>query len=120
MILADTSVWIAHLRAGEPRLRALLEEGQVLLHPFVLGELACGNLRKRAEVLAHLRRLDAVPPVSDEEAHRLLEHHHLAGKGLGWVDVHLLASCLVAGAKLWTFDRRLAETAEELGLAGER
>ena len=118
MILADTSVWIAHLRAGEPRLRALLEDGQVMVHPFVLGELACGNLRKRADALAHLRRLDAVPLVSDAEAHRLLELHRLMGKGLGWVDVHLLASCLVSRVTLWTLDRRLAITAEALGLAG--
>lgn len=118
MILADTSVWIAHLRAGEPRLRSLLEDGQVTLHPFVLGELACGNLWRRPEVLAHLRRLTSIPEVSDAEAHRVLELHKLMGKGLGWVDVHLLASCLVARVTLWTLDRRLAMTAEALGLAG--
>ena len=118
MILVDTSVWIAHLRAAEPRLSGLLEDGQVLVHPFVLGELACGNLRHRADVLAHVRRLSAAPLVSNEEAHRLLELGKLMGKGLGWVDIHLLASCLVARAALWTLDRRLARSAEVLGLAG--
>ena len=118
MILVDTSVWIAHLRALEPRLGALLEDGQVLVHPFVLGELACGNLRRRATVLAHLRRLTTAPLVSNEEAHRLLEQRKLMGKGLGWVDIHLLASCVVTRAGLWTLDRRLAKTSEALGLAG--
>ena len=118
MILVDTAVWIGHLRTAEPRLSVLLEEGQVLVHPFVLGELACGTLRRRAEVLAHMRRLTTAPLVSNEEAHRVLELRKLMGKGLGWVDIHLLASCLVARAALWTLDRRLAQSAEVLGLAG--
>ncbi len=116
MILVDTSVWVAHLRTAEPRLAGLLEDGQVLVHPFVLGELACGTLRRRQQVLAYVGRLDSAPLASNEEAHRLIELRRLMGRGLGWVDVHLLASCIMAGAGLWSLDRRLARVADTLGV----
>ena len=117
MILVDTSVWIDHLRAGEPRLAALLERGRVLMHPFVVGELACGDLRRRVEVLRCLRELPRVPVAGDDEALGFIEAHRLMGKGIGWIDVHLLAAVALApGARLWTRDRRLAGVARALGV----
>jgi hypothetical protein len=117
MILVDTSVWIQHLGRTEPRLTELLADGQVLIHPFVMGELACGTLRRRQEVLSLIGHLDAAPSAGDGEALRLIEQRRLMGRGLGWVDVHLLASCLLAGVRLWSLDRRLAQAAETLGVA---
>ncbi|HKI98262.1 MAG TPA: type II toxin-antitoxin system VapC family toxin, partial [bacterium] len=96
MILVDTSVWIDHLRKGTPALAALLEEGQVLMHWFVLGELACGNLRNREEVLRLLGELAMAPSVTDAEARAFIERHALMGKGIGYIDVHLLASTALA------------------------
>lgn len=116
MVLVDTSVWVAHLRQGDPHLGTLLEGGEVLVHPFVTGELACGNLKHRPRVLDLMDRLPRLDPVSDAEALHLVETRRLMGKGLGWVDVHLLASCVVAGARLWTLDRALATTATGLGV----
>ncbi len=118
MILVDTSVWIDHLRSGEPALATALEGGRVLMHPFVLGELACGNLKNRSEVLWLLRDLPAAPTATDPEALVLIERRALMGRGIGYIDVHLLASTVLEGvARLWTRDRRLAETAAELELA---
>jgi len=111
MVLVDTSVWIDHFRRRSERLAFLLENGLVACHPFVIGELACGTLACREEVLGHLERLPALEPVSHEEALRLVEAHHLAGSGLGWVDVHLLASARVSGTEFWTADRRLKQAA---------
>lgn len=120
MIIADTSVWIEHLRHGEPRLRAALEADDVLMHPFVIGELACGNLRARATVLDLLRRLPSAPLASELEAHALVERRALMGRGIGWVDVHLLASAAIAApARLLTRDKRLAAVAYELTLGAE-
>jgi predicted nucleic acid-binding protein len=117
VILVDTSVWIRHFAATEPRLAGLLEDGQVMVHPYVVGELACGTLRKRQEILSLLDRLDSVPVASDGEARRLIELRRLMGRGLGWVDAHLLASCLLAGVQVWSLDRRLARVAEMLELS---
>jgi predicted nucleic acid-binding protein len=116
-MLVDTSGWIRHFAATEPRLGGLLEDGQVMVHPFVIGELACGTLRKRQEVLALLDRLDSVPVASDGETRRLIELRRLMGRGLGWEDAHLLASCLLAGVQLWSLDRRLVRVAEMLELS---
>lgn len=117
MILVDTSVWIDHLRTGEPHLVALLERSQVLMHPFVLGELACGNLRRRADVLRHLGALPRSPVATDDEVLRFIEVHRLMGKGIGWIDVHLLAAvALSPGTRLWTRDRRLDTVARTLGI----
>lgn len=115
-MLVDTSVWIAHLRGGEDRLGTLLADGVVVTHPFVVGEMACGVSNSRGEVLSLLRRLDAAPVARHEEAMSVLERHRLAGRGLGWVDVHLLASALLAGVGLWTRDRALAMAAADLGV----
>lgn len=118
MILADTSVWIEHLRRGEPRLRAALEAERVLVHPYVIGELACGNLREREAVLDLLHRLPVAPLATDGEAHALLDRRSLLGRGIGWIDVHLLASTAIAAtARLWTHDKRLAAVATELKLS---
>lgn len=117
MILVDTSVWIDHFRRGEPELARLLDRGQVLMHPFVVGELACGNLRNRDEVLDLLERLPRAATASEIEARLFLERHVLMGRGLGYIDVHLLASvALDATAHFWTKDRRLAAAAADLGL----
>ena len=118
MILADTSVWIEHLRHGGPRLRSKLEAARVLMHPFVIGELACGNLRERASLLELLGRLPVTPIATEQEAHALLERRDLMGRGIGWIDIHLLAStAMAAPARLWTHDKRLAMIAAQLKLA---
>jgi len=118
VILVDTSVWIDHLRSGEPALARVLEGGRVLMHPFVLGELACGNLESHGEVLRLLGDLPAAPTATDPEALGLIERRALMGRGIGYVDVHLLASTALTGvARLWTRDRRLAAVAAELELA---
>lgn len=117
MILVDTSVWIEHFRVGRPDLRALLEDGRVHCHPFVIGELACGNLPRRDEILDLLSRLPSADVVDHYEAFTLLSRRHLAGKGIGWIDVHLLASALVSNVSLWTFDQRLSAAARQLRVA---
>jgi predicted nucleic acid-binding protein len=117
MVLVDTSVWIDHLRRRSDRLSGLLEEGLVACHPFVVGELACGHLARREELLGLLQRLPPVEPVSHEEALGLVSAHQLAGSGLGWIDVHLLASARISGARFWTADRRLAAAAASLAIA---
>ncbi len=117
MVLVDTSVWIDHFRAGEARLARLLEDAEVVMHPFVVGELACGNLRNRREILSLLSDLPRVAPVSDDEALFFIERHRLHGRGLGLIDVHLLASCAVEGSGLWSKDVRLMKTAKDLKLA---
>jgi predicted nucleic acid-binding protein len=117
MILVDTSVWIDHLHKSEPTLVAALEAGQVLMHPFVVGELACGNLNNRTELLALLRDLPPAPVASDAEALGFIDRHQLMGRGIGFLDVHLLASvALAADASLWTRDKRLEKVAETLKL----
>jgi predicted nucleic acid-binding protein len=118
MILVDTSVWIDHLRSGEPSLAAALESGRVLMHPFVLGELACGNLKNRSEVLRLMGDLPTAPTATDPEALDFIERRALMGRGIGYIDVHLLASAALDGvARLWTRDRRLSAAAAELELA---
>jgi predicted nucleic acid-binding protein len=118
VILVDTSVWVDHLRSGEPALATALEGGRVLMHPFVLGELACGNLENRGEVLRLLGDLPATPTATNPEVLSFIERRALMGRGIGYVDVHLLASAVLAGvAWFWTRDRRLATVAAELELA---
>jgi predicted nucleic acid-binding protein len=116
MVLADTSVWIEHFRRREPALAGLLSEGIVLMHPFVAGELACGNLKHRAAILPYLQVLPLVRLASNAEVMHLIEDRRLWGGGLGWVDAHLLASALLSACQFWTRDARLAKAARELGL----
>jgi len=117
MILADTSVWIEHLRLGNTPLGPLLNEGLIAMHPFIAGELACGNLKSRNTFLSYLQVLPQLKTASDSEAMILVESRHLWGKGLGWIDIHLLASALLSGCRLWSLDRRLQAVAHSLGLA---
>jgi predicted nucleic acid-binding protein len=120
VILVDTSVWVEHLRSGNAALAGELEAERVLAHPFVIGELACGTLRNRREVLDLLGRLPSAPMATHGEALDFLERRALMGRGVGFVDVHLLASvALAAPARLWTRDRRLAAIAIDLGLASQ-
>jgi len=114
MILVETSVWIEHLRMGSERLRSLLYNEQVLCHPFVVGELACGTLHNRQEILSTLRALPEAHVAEQEEVLRFLEARRLYGRGLGWVDAHLLASALLTQCTLWTLDRPLRRAAAAL------
>jgi predicted nucleic acid-binding protein len=116
VILVDTSVWVEHLRRGLPRLASLLQDGEVLIHPWVIGELACGTLRNRQEVLELLQGLPTATVASDAEVLLLIERDRLMGRGIGYVDVHLLASARLSHCRLWTQDRRMASVAEELGI----
>ena len=119
MILVDTSIWIDHLRTGNPKLAALLQNGQVLVHPFVLGELALANLARRNEILGLLGNLSQVTTATDTEVLVLIEYHRLFGRGIGFIDAHLLAATfLTPETGLWTRDRRLAAVSLGLGLAG--
>ena len=117
MVLVDTSVWVDHLRRGNDDLVTLLEEAQSLCHPFVIGELACGNLSQRDRILSLLGALPQAPVAEHAEVLELVESRRLHGQGLGWIDMHLLASALLAGCPLWTLDRRLASAARKLGAA---
>ncbi len=118
MVLVDTSVWVAHLRADLPRLQAFLRNGEVLCHPFILGELACGNLKNRREILDLLEALPSAEVAERDEVLKFIEQHRLMGKGLGYIDVHLLVSALLSNGLLWTMDKRLKEAAKTLGIAG--
>ena len=118
MVLADTSVWIDHLWTENARLAELLDNNEMLMHPMVIGELACGNIRNRTGVLTRLRRLPIAPIVSYDDVLSFIEDNQLIGKGIDYVDVHLLASVAVAdSALLWTLDRRLGDAAAELSIA---
>lgn len=115
-VLVDTSVWVDHLRRGNRSLVALLEEGRTLCHPLVIGELACGNLGNRKQILELLTALPQALSAAFEEALDFLESEKLHGRGLGWIDIQLLAAARLSGCPLWTLDRRLAKAAQELGV----
>jgi predicted nucleic acid-binding protein len=118
VILVDSSVWIDHLRSANAILTELLGDNEVLGHPFVLGELALGNLRQRNDILRMLGRLPQAAGASHGEVLQLVERESLFGRGIGYVDAHLLAAArLTTDSKLWTRDRRLQAVAAELGLA---
>lgn len=116
MILVDTSIWVNHLRRHDAVLAAHLEAGEVLCHPYVIGEIGLGLLKQRREVLELLAALPSALVVSHDEAMTFVEQRRLAGRGVGWVDIHLAASAVVSRAKLWTVDRRLADVARVLRL----
>src|ERR1041385_2546828 len=105
MILVDTSVWVDHFRRRNSGLTALLDQGRVISHPFVIGELALGTLKNRAEVLGLLAELPLAHTASHDDAITLVERRELFGQGIGWVDIHLLASALIGHLPLWTLDR---------------
>ncbi len=118
MILVDTSVWVDHLRRGDPRLIGLLESASVLMHPFIVGEIACGSLADRKIVLELLLDLPMSVVAEFDEVMTFIERHRLWGTGIGYVDVHLLAAvALNNGATLWTRDKRLRSAAQDLGRA---
>ncbi|MEX2449934.1 MAG: type II toxin-antitoxin system VapC family toxin [Rhodospirillales bacterium] len=118
MILVDTSVWIDHLRTHDRTLADLLESGQVLGHPFVIGEIALGRLRQRDIVLDALQNLPRTAVATDREVLGFIERYALAGSGIGYIDAHLLAAArLMPGTLLWTRDKPLSRAADRLGLA---
>jgi hypothetical protein len=115
MVLVDTSVWVNHLRRGDIQLEKLLRDGEVACHPLVIGELACGDIKNRSEILALLQDLPNVPTVELAEYLYFVEQNELSGTGLGFVDVHLLASAQLSGVPLWTNDKKLKEIAPNFG-----
>jgi predicted nucleic acid-binding protein len=119
MVLVDTSVWVDHLRRGNPGLVDQLDKAAVLCHPFVVGELACGNLTNRTEILRLLQALPCAPLAQQQEVLHLLDKERLFGHGLGWVDIHLLASARLMKCPLWTLDKALSTAVEEFDLGFE-
>ncbi len=120
MILVDTSVWIDHLRTGDDKLVQQLNTSKVLMHPFVLGELACGNLNKRKEILTLFKNLPRSSVATDNEVLFFIEQHKLMGRGIGYIDTHLLAAVALNGsARLWTRDKRLRVVCDSLSLTCE-
>jgi len=117
MVLVDTSVWVAHFRERNEGLAALLNDGQVCCHPMVIGELACGNLRQRLEILSLLRALPSAVVAEHNEVIDFIESRSLMGKGMGFIDMHLIASALMSKAILWTFDKKMNQFATLLGVA---
>lgn len=117
MILVDTSVWIDHLRHGVAELSTALQQSQVMHHPFVLGELACGNLKARVQILGLLESLPAATVATDAEVRAFIDRHQLMDRGIGYIDAHLCASARLSGVRLWTRDKRLQTIASELGWA---
>jgi predicted nucleic acid-binding protein len=117
MVLVDTSVWVAHLRQGDISLEDLLYEERVVCHPFIVGELACGNLQNRSEILKHLQALPQSITAGHAEVLLFIDNYGLMGKGLGYIDMHLLASAMLTKIPLWTLDKKLHEVAGKLGLA---
>lgn len=119
-LYVDTSVWIDHLRTGDTKLAALLQDGQVLAHPWVTGELALGHLSQRGEILRLLHNLPQATAATGVEVLTLIDTHQLSGLGIGYVDAHLLASTLLmTGARLWTRDGLLEAVAAQLGIASD-
>jgi len=118
LILADTSVWVDHLRRGDDQLADALDRGSVVMHLFVIGEIGCGSLSDRASILELLHDLPRAIVANSDEVLGFIDRHQLHGRGIGYVDVHLLAStALTDGVKLWTRDKRLRAAAVDLGLA---
>ncbi|MBI5747320.1 MAG: type II toxin-antitoxin system VapC family toxin [Nitrospirae bacterium] len=116
MVLVDTSVWVLHLRESNFRLERLLDDGDVVCHPFIVGELACGNLKNRTEILSLLHSLPMATQAENEDVMKFIENYRLMGKGLGYIDMHLLASAILTGVPIWTFDKKLGEVSAELGI----
>jgi predicted nucleic acid-binding protein len=112
MVLVDTSVWVSHLRDGNAELAKLLNDGGVLCHPLIVGELACGNLKDRTVILSFLQLLPMSIEAEHHEVLSFIEKNLLMGKGMGYIDVHLLTSAVLTGVPIWTLDKRLAQVAE--------
>jgi len=116
MILVDTSIWVTHLRQGSRQLEKLLMDAEVMCHPFIIGELACGNLQNRNEIISLLQSLPMAPTIEFEEFLFFIDRNQLMGKVVGFVDVHLLASAQLTRVPLWTADKRLKSAADQLEL----
>jgi predicted nucleic acid-binding protein len=116
MVLVDTSIWVDHLRTGIKHLEKLLLNAEVACHRFIIGELACGNLKNRDEILVLLQALPSPPAVDHQEFLYFIDKHRLMGRGIGFVDVHLLASAKIANLPIWTADNRLKAAAKNLSL----
>jgi len=116
MVLVDTSIWVTYLRQGSQQLEKLLMDAEVMCHPFIIGELACGNLKNRYEIISLLQSLPMAQTIEFDEFLSFIDQNHLMGKGIGFVDVHLLASAQLSGVPLWTADKRLKSVADQLGL----
>jgi predicted nucleic acid-binding protein len=116
MVLVDTSVWVEHFRSGNIGLEKLLNEGSVVCHQFIVGELACGNLSNRYEILSLLQALPLANHAEDEEVMHFIENYSLMGKGLGYIDVHLIASAMLTKVPIWTLDKKLKEVSSKLEL----
>lgn len=116
MILVDTSVWISHLRQADAELKRLLLEELVLMHPFIVGELACGNLPSRSKLLFDFASIERVSTAQADEVLILVDVNRLYGRGLGWTDVNLLASALIHKCALWTLDNALRKAAVDVGV----
>ena len=114
MVLVDTSVWVSHLRDGNAELANLLNNGRVLCHPLIVGELACGNLKDRALILSSLQLLPMSIEAEHHEVLLFIENNFLMGKGMGFVDVHLITSSVLTGVPIWTLDKKLAQAADAL------
>ena len=114
MILVDTSVWIDHLRKNDQHLQFLLYEGEVVCHALIIGELVSGNFKNRKEIISLLQSLPMAPQIEFDEYLSFMEGHTLYGKGIGFIDIHLLASAKLAQTRLWTLDKRLKSAAIEL------
>jgi hypothetical protein len=114
MVIVDTSIWVSHLRQGSRQLEKLLMAAEVMCHPFIIGELACGNLKNRNEIISLLQSLPMAPTIEFDEFLFFIDRNHLMGKGVGFVDVHLLASAQLTGIPLWTADKRLKSAADQL------
>ncbi|MGQ0555421.1 MAG: type II toxin-antitoxin system VapC family toxin [Nitrospiraceae bacterium] len=112
--LVDTSVWIDHFRSDSSVLRRLLDDDLILCHPLVIGELACGNLKQRSVVLNSMAVLPTTPTIDYQELLMFIDTHRLFGQGLGWIDVHLLASAVLQHVTLWTLDQSLRHAAKKL------
>ncbi|MBW2366862.1 MAG: type II toxin-antitoxin system VapC family toxin [Deltaproteobacteria bacterium] len=117
MVLIDTSIWISHLRQSSRRLEKLLMAAEVMCHPFIIGELACGNLKNRTEIISLFQALPMAPKIELDEFLIFIDQNHLTGKGIGFVDVHLLGSAQLTGVPLWTADKRLKAVAAKLQLS---
>src|SRR3972149_8378229 len=116
MVLVYTSIWVLHLQEGNVKLERLLNDGDVVCHPFIVGELACGNLRNRLEILSLLQALPMATQAEHEDVMQFIDNYSLMGKGLGYIDMHLLASALLTEVPIWTLDKKLDEVSTELGI----
>jgi predicted nucleic acid-binding protein len=117
MVLVDTSVWVTHFREGNTQLAALLNRGEVMCHPFIIGEIACGTIRNRKEILSLLQLLPQAIQAKHEEVLEFIETFKLMGKGLGYIDIHLSASARLTGIPIWTFDKKFSKATKELGIS---